>query len=169
MKRNDLYVAKVKSGSRQQSGPIDKMAVPKPSATPALRATGKLLAGQTANTINMQTPMIAASQLPDSKNITIDSPSSLANEELKMNFEEVKQEELPFPESFVKGMVAGKWVKVHASGQIFSPRTGHECIYADGKIYLFAGTDDDERLNDLYSYCIRSNQWIKIQVEGEVP
>ena len=66
-------------------------------------------------------------------------------------------------------MKVHEWVKVQATGEIFTPRTGHECIFADGKIYLFAGTDDDERLNDLYSYCIRKNLWQKIVVEGDKP
>ena len=60
-------------------------------------------------------------------------------------------------------------MKVHSIGQIFSPRTGHECIFADGNIYLFGGTDDEERLNDLYQYSIRKNKWEKIEPNGEVP
>ena len=66
-------------------------------------------------------------------------------------------------------MQVNQWVKVHSQGQIFTPRTGHECIFADGNIYLFAGTDDDERLNDLYSYSIRKNKWNKIDPAGELP
>ena len=30
-------------------------------------------------------------------------------------------------------------------------------------IYLFGGTDDEERLNDIYAYNIRSNSWDKIE------
>ena len=55
-----------------------------------------------------------------------------------------------YTEQYFKQMQVNHWVKVHAQGQVFTPRTGHECIFADGNIYLFAGTDDDERLNDLY-------------------
>lgn len=66
-------------------------------------------------------------------------------------------------------MQVNQWVKVHSQGQIFTPRTGHECIFADGNIYLFAGTDDDERLNDLYTYSIRKNRWAKIEPVGEKP
>jgi N-acetylneuraminic acid mutarotase len=29
-------------------------------------------------------------------------------------------------------------------------------------IFLFGGTDDEERLNDLYAYNIRANYWEKI-------
>lgn len=47
-------------------------------------------------------------------------------------------------------------------GQVFTPRTGHECILADGMIYLFGGTDDEERLNDIFAYNIRTNSWDKI-------
>jgi N-acetylneuraminic acid mutarotase len=55
------------------------------------------------------------------------------------------------------------------AGTVFTPRTGHECILADGLIFLFGGTDDEERLNDLYSYNIRANTWEKILTEGPVP
>ena len=66
-------------------------------------------------------------------------------------------------------MQVNQWVKVHSQGQIFTPRTGHECIFADGNIYLFAGTDDDERLNDIYQYSIRKNRWMKIEPHGNKP
>lgn len=66
-------------------------------------------------------------------------------------------------------MSVKEWVKVHSTGQIFTPRTGHECIFADGNIYLFAGTDDDERLNDLYQYSVRKNKWSKIDPIGDKP
>lgn len=59
-------------------------------------------------------------------------------------------------------LTVGEWVKNNPVGQNFTPRTGHECVYADGKIYLFGGTDDEDRLNDLYSYSIRHNRWEKI-------
>lgn len=74
--------------------------------------------------------------------------------------------EIVYPEQYFKGMPVGQWVKVHSNGQIFSPRTGHECIFADGNIYLFGGTDDEERLNDLYQYSIRKNRWDKIEPKG---
>jgi len=34
---------------------------------------------------------------------------------------------------------------------------------------LFGGTDDEERLNDLYSYSVRKNRWLKIEPVGELP
>lgn len=64
-----------------------------------------------------------------------------------------------YPEQYFKQMQVNHWVKVLTSGQVYTPRTGHECIFADGNIYLFAGTDDEERLNDLYQYSIRKNKW----------
>lgn len=68
-----------------------------------------------------------------------------------------------FPEEYFKEMAVGEWIKVISQGSIFSPRTGHECIFADGFIYLFGGTDDEERLNDIYSYNVRKNKWAKIE------
>ena len=55
-------------------------------------------------------------------------------------------------------------MKKVTQGNVFTTRTGHECILAENSIYLFGGTDDEERLNDLYEYCIRSNTWKKIQI-----
>jgi hypothetical protein len=51
-------------------------------------------------------------------------------------------------------MIVGEWVKLRTFGSNFSPRTGHECIFYKKKIYLFGGTDQDDRKNDLYSFDI---------------
>lgn len=57
----------------------------------------------------------------------------------------------------------GKWVKLKLKGEInFTPRTGHECIGYKNKIYLFGGTDDNEKRNDLYEYDIYYNKWEKL-------
>jgi hypothetical protein len=66
------------------------------------------------------------------------------------------------PESYFKTLRTGEWVKNVSLGQVFTPRTGHECILADSMVYLFGGTDDEERLNDIFAYNIRSNSWDKI-------
>lgn len=67
-------------------------------------------------------------------------------------------------EEYFETLKQGEWVKKITAGSVFTPRTGHECILADGIIFLFGGTDDEERLNDLYAYNIRANCWEKIQV-----
>jgi N-acetylneuraminic acid mutarotase len=36
-------------------------------------------------------------------------------------------------------------------------------------IFLFGGTDDEERLNDLYAYNIRANSWEKLSVSNQQP
>ena len=66
------------------------------------------------------------------------------------------------PEQYFKTLKTSEWVKNVSLGQVFTPRTGHECILADGMIYLFGGTDDEERLNDIFAYNIRANSWDKI-------
>ena len=76
---------------------------------------------------------------------------------------------MQYPEQYFKQMQVNQWVKVLSEGQVYTPRTGHECIFADGNIYLFAGTDDDERLNDLYQYSIRKNRWQRIEPVGDKP
>ena len=59
-------------------------------------------------------------------------------------------------------MTIGEWIKIQPRGQLYSARTGHECIAHRQKIYLFGGTDDDDRKNDLYSYDIKQNLWEKL-------
>mmetsp|Transcript_14690 Transcript_14690/g.14310 ORF Transcript_14690/g.14310 Transcript_14690/m.14310 type:complete len:320 (+) Transcript_14690:639-1598(+) len=51
----------------------------------------------------------------------------------------------------------------------YTPRTGHECIYHDNKIFLFGGTDDDDRKNDLHCYDIYKNRWEKLATQGNPP
>lgn len=59
-------------------------------------------------------------------------------------------------------MKISEWIKLKTPGNIYSPRTGHECIYYKKKIYLFGGTDADDRKNDLYQYDIYTNRWDKL-------
>lgn len=91
------------------------------------------------------------------------NPAATGNEEEKL------ATGVQYHDQYFKQMKVNQWVKVLSQGQIFTPRTGHECIFADGNIYLFAGTDDDERLNDLYNYSIRKNRWTKIDPIGDKP
>ncbi len=57
-------------------------------------------------------------------------------------------------------MIIAKWKKIlTADDNSFSPRTGHDCILVKDKIYLFGGTDDDDRKNDLHVYDIYMNKW----------
>ena len=50
-------------------------------------------------------------------------------------------------------LTIGMWRKIKAVDLVnFTPRTGHDCIILKEKIYLFGGTDDDDRKNDLHSY-----------------
>jgi len=51
----------------------------------------------------------------------------------------------------------------------FTARTGHDCIHVKDKIYLFGGTDDDDRKNDLFVYDIYLNNWKLLNNAGKVP
>jgi N-acetylneuraminic acid mutarotase len=66
-------------------------------------------------------------------------------------------------------MKKGDWIKLKTGGQCFSPRTGHEVIYYKKHIYLFGGTDDDDRKNDLFSYNVFQNRWEKLVHHGHTP
>ena len=62
-----------------------------------------------------------------------------------------------------------RWQKIAGTGKKYTPRTGHECIIYQEKIYLFGGMDDDDRRNDLYQFDIYTNVWEKMISQGDIP
>jgi N-acetylneuraminic acid mutarotase len=67
-------------------------------------------------------------------------------------------------------LTIGMWRKIKAVDNVnFTPRTGHDCIIVKEKIYLFGGTDDDDRKNDLHSYDVHMNKWTLLPSKGKVP
>ena len=82
---------------------------------------------------------------------------------------EEKKEPLAFTDDYYNSLNIGEWVKLMTSGHNYSPRTGHECIYYKQKLYLFGGTDSDDRKNDLYQYDIYTNKWSKMIHQGTIP
>ena len=61
------------------------------------------------------------------------------------------------------------WFKVQNQGTLYSPRTGHDCLFYKDKIYLFAGTDDDDRKNDIFAYDVILNKWSRLPPGGQPP
>lgn len=61
------------------------------------------------------------------------------------------------------------WMKVNPSGNLFTARTGHEIIYYENCIYIFGGTDDDDRKNDIYYLDIYMNKMDKLPNAGTPP
>lgn len=55
------------------------------------------------------------------------------------------------------------------SGNVFTPRTGHEIVHYENSIYIFGGTDDEDRKNDLYQFDIYNNKMIKLPNSGNPP
>lgn len=55
------------------------------------------------------------------------------------------------------------------SSTTFTPRTGHDCIQWKDKVYLFGGTDDDDRKNDLLAYDLYANTWTLLPAQGQLP
>lgn len=89
--------------------------------------------------------------------------------------EEVKREELKsedenvFSSEYFEQLPLLEWGVLDPQGMNYSPRTGHEAIYHNDKVYLFGGTDDDQRKNDLYCYDIYKNKWSLLPSQGSVP
>lgn len=67
-----------------------------------------------------------------------------------------------YSDEYFKNLKIGQWVKIRGTGNIYSPRTGHESIFYNNKIYIFGGTDDDYPKNDLFVYDIYLNLWEKM-------
>ena len=76
--------------------------------------------------------------------------------------EEEEKEKIFFSDEYFNNLAIGQWVKLLPEGASYTPRTGHECIFHIDKIYLFGGTDDDDRKNDLHCYDIYKNKWDKL-------
>ena len=75
-----------------------------------------------------------------------------------------------FTSEYFMNMQVGQWRKIQPHGQSnFTPRTGHDCIQVKEKIYLFGGTDDEDRKNDLFVYDIHINKWTLLPNKGQVP
>jgi N-acetylneuraminic acid mutarotase len=55
------------------------------------------------------------------------------------------------------------------SSKGFTARTGHTVVEHDGDVYLFGGTDQHRRQNDLYRLDLASQSWIQIPAKGCVP
>lgn len=94
--------------------------------------------------------------------------STADEEEKELNSDGVAKKEIFTPEYF-QSMPLNKWQKIKCNGDLYTPRTGHEVIAYDEKIYLFGGTDDDQRKNDLYCYDIYKNTWELLKADGDVP
>lgn len=70
---------------------------------------------------------------------------------------------------YFENMPLLSWSKIKSQGDVYTPRTGHEVVVHEDKIYLFGGTDDDQRKNDLYCYDIYKNKWEMLKENGDVP
>ena len=73
-----------------------------------------------------------------------------------------KEAEIVYSDEYFSSLPVYQWQKVVTTGKKYTPRTGHECIQYKGKIYLFGGTDHDDRKNDLYSYDVYTSRWDKM-------
>jgi len=74
----------------------------------------------------------------------------------------VKEEIIVHNDTYFRNLPTYTWQKVVTTGKKYSPRTGHECVYYNKKIYLFGGTDHDDRKNDLYCFDIYTSNWEKM-------
>ncbi len=79
-----------------------------------------------------------------------EAAAAAQREEAKSSLEQPGEGTDFFSEDYFNNMTINQWCKVVPQGDSYSARTGHECIFHDDFIYLFGGTDDEDRKNDLY-------------------
>jgi len=63
------------------------------------------------------------------------------------------------------------WQWIHITGERgdkYTPRTGHAVVVWNDHFYLFGGTDETARQNDIYQYDIPGNRWDKVIPSGGV-
>ena len=61
------------------------------------------------------------------------------------------------------------WQRINFQGKTYSARTGHTSVLIASKIFVFGGTDETTRRNDLYAYDMASNLWVQVETQGMVP
>ncbi len=62
-----------------------------------------------------------------------------------------------------------EWKKLIPNGNAPIERTGHSAVILKDSMYIFGGTDETNKLNDLWEYKITENQWKKIEGKGDIP
>ena len=78
--------------------------------------------------------------------------TAIQSQEVQNENEDEKEREVYFKEDDFYNMTLKKWVRIKNIGSTYTPRTGHECLFFKDCIYLFGGTHDEDRKNDLYRY-----------------
>lgn len=61
------------------------------------------------------------------------------------------------------------WKEIECVGKNYSARTGHCSINISGILYVFGGTDETTRRNDLHSFDTNTNVWKNIECQGDIP
>ena len=61
------------------------------------------------------------------------------------------------------------WKEIEINGKSYSARTGHCSINFKGNIYVFGGTDETTRRNDLHAFDTTTHIWRQVECIGDVP
>lgn len=95
------------------------------------------------------------------------------NDMFKMYLQEFSPEDEiesnPLVESKPNSDSVLKWTEVMYTGNPYSARTGHCAINLNGVFYVFGGTDEYNRRNDLYAFDTNTNIWTQANSQGQVP
>ncbi|CAM9434454.1 unnamed protein product [Chrysoparadoxa australica] len=66
-----------------------------------------------------------------------------------------------------------QWTKLDTSGISPSPRSGHDVVVINNKVYLFGGCGGDQEqiscLNDLFSFDMDLHHWERVKIQGPEP
>uniref|UniRef100_A0A0G4GFY8 RING-type domain-containing protein n=1 Tax=Chromera velia CCMP2878 TaxID=1169474 RepID=A0A0G4GFY8_9ALVE len=64
-----------------------------------------------------------------------------------------------------------KWSQVVPKNEenVYSARTGHAVVVWSDSFFLFGGTDEQARQNDIYEYSVSNNYWCPVTANGSPP
>jgi len=62
-----------------------------------------------------------------------------------------------------------QWQAVPSATETYSARTGHGVVVWRNYFYLFGGTDENARQNDLYEFDVNTRMWRMISTDGSAP
>lgn len=78
--------------------------------------------------------------------------------ETKEEIGELHQDDEPFA-----------WQKIRFNGTTYTARTGHCAISCNGIFYVFGGTDEQNRRNDIHAYNTEQKMWTQLPSLGQIP
>ncbi|CEP17636.1 hypothetical protein [Parasitella parasitica] len=62
-----------------------------------------------------------------------------------------------------------RWEQINYNNECPEPRSGHVSTIYENKLYIFGGTDGQRLFNDIWSFDLYTQLWLKIEADGYLP